>query len=444
MEDAPVLCPACATPWDFKQTPCRVCNKKIDWTKYQQEAHQKSRDLKNMLDRKFKLRKIRKKKEDQEQQRLLDVALKIAQQKADALKWQKERLLRQRQAKKRKKDGIDEKIHLENEQKSNQTKLIINPRTTSNNVVDMFKTESKNTNGRTSNKNVLASFMNGSDTTNTTNTTNTTTNNTTNKTLPLVKSPNKKKGYQEFLQEKEKDLKDSESKESSQEELVQASRNVYVEAQPAGYAFPLLSVYAERDHGMRMERMKNPELMSSEENLLRTLDKLTRNEVNRNGFRNRKNQVAVRRKSRNKKFTKRLFMYDMDHEKPKPKYPDAVGNKEFVFDVKKKKIPQNWVDIHGKTKVKDAKKAEHFLEQLHAEQVAETLRSQEIAKVQANGDHRRQLKLYTLMKAAESQDKVIDLMDDAGMLSMPQLIAHVQKSVRMDHVIETQMKVQRV
>ena len=43
-----MLCPACATPWDFKQTPCRVCNKKIDWTKYQQEAHQKSRDLKNI------------------------------------------------------------------------------------------------------------------------------------------------------------------------------------------------------------------------------------------------------------------------------------------------------------------------------------------------------------------------------------------------------------
>ena len=96
------------------------------------------------------------------------------------------------------------------------------------------------------------------------------------------------------------------------------------------------------------------------------------------------------------------------------------------------------------TKVKDVQKAEHFLEQLHAEQVAETLRAQEIAKVQANGDHRRQLKLYTLMKGAESQDKMIDLMDDAGMLSMPQLIKHVQKSVRLDHVIAEKMREQNV
>ena len=72
------------------------------------------------------------------------------------------------------------------------------------------------------------------------------------------------------------------------------------------------------------------------------------------------------------------------------------------------------------------------------------MRSQEIAKVQANGDHRRQLKLFTLMKAAEAQDKVIDMMDDAGMLSMPQLIAHVKKSVAMDHVIASQMRAQNV
>ena len=48
------------------------------------------------------------------------------------------------------------------------------------------------------------------------------------------------------------------------------------------------------------------------------------------------------------------------------------------------------------------------------------------------------------MKAAEAQDKVIDMMDDAGMLSMPQLIAHVKKSVAMDHVIASQMRAQNV
>ena len=36
------------------------------------------------------------------------------------------------------------------------------------------------------------------------------------------------------------------------------------------------------------------------------------------------------------------------------------------------------------------------------------------------------------------------MMDDAGMLSMPQLIAHVKKSVAMDHVIASQMRAQNV
>ena len=57
-----------------------------------------------MLARKAKLAKIRKKKKDKEEQRKLDVALKIAKQKADALKWQKDRLLMQRQEKKRMRD----------------------------------------------------------------------------------------------------------------------------------------------------------------------------------------------------------------------------------------------------------------------------------------------------------------------------------------------------
>ena len=71
-------------------------------------------------------------------------------------------------------------------------------------------------------------------------------------------------------------------------------------------------------------------------------------------------------------------MYDIDHEKPIPKYPDPVGSGKLFTEMKKKKLPvPTWVSVHGVTKVKDVKKAEHFLEQLHAEQVAETVRERE-------------------------------------------------------------------
>ena len=71
-------------------------------------------------------------------------------------------------------------------------------------------------------------------------------------------------------------------------------------------------------------------------------------------------------------------MYDIDHEKPLPKYPDPVGSGKLFTEMEKKKLPvPTWVSVHGVTKVKDVKKAEHFLEQLHAEQVAETVREEE-------------------------------------------------------------------
>ena len=76
-----------------------------------------------MLDRKTKLATIRRQKQDEEEQRKLDVALKIAQQKADALKWQQERLLRQRQAKKQKKDVTQKKQQAEKEKKRNQVEI---------------------------------------------------------------------------------------------------------------------------------------------------------------------------------------------------------------------------------------------------------------------------------------------------------------------------------
>ncbi len=415
------MCPACQTSWDFKQTPCRICNKKVDWTALQQSVHRKARDLKNMLDRKAKLAKIRKRKKDAEEQRLLDLALKIAKQKAEARKAQQTKVLRQRQRKRALRDGVelpdaDAAKPIPNST-ANDSNLIENPRS------------------------VNASGTGG---------------------LPMlmaatVLDAKKQKEAEEAEaraeqarkkreQEEEDEAQEQKKKEREAEEEEQriAARNVYVEANPAGYAFPLLSVFAERDRSMRLERMKNPDLMSSEEALLRTLDKITRNEVNSRGKRVRKNPVARIRADRKKRFQKRMYMYDLDHARPTPKYPSAVGGKLFTEMGKVKKPPANWVDIHSKTKKVDSKKAEHFMQLLHKEQVEEAARSQEIAKVQANGDHRRQMKLYNMMKAAQSQDKMVDLMEDAGFLSMPQYIEHCLKSSQLDHVISATMKQQNI
>ena len=384
--------------------------------------------MKNMLDRKARLAKIRKRKKDAEEQRLLDLSLKIAQQKADARKAQMAKVLRQRQRKRALKDGVelpDDETGIPTA--ATVTKLVANPRT------------QKAGGGAAATAAAHGSGSIGG-------------------ALPLLvttveasqkeeKDDSKAKAIIKAKQEEiEEEIaaQEMKKKEEEEEEERLAARNVYVEANPAGYAFPLLSIFAERDRSMRLERMKNPGMMSSEETLLRTLDKITRNEVNSRGKRVRKNIAAKIRAERKKNFDRRMYMYDLDHEKPKPKYPSAVSTKLFTEIGKVTKPPANWVNIHGKTKKVDTKKAEHFMQLLHEEQVKEAARSQEIAKVQANGDHRRQLKLYNIMKAAQSQDKMVDLMEEAGFLSMPQYIEHCLRSSKLDHVITSTMRHQNI
>jgi hypothetical protein len=375
-----------------------------------------------MLDRKAKLAKIRKRKKDAEEQRLLDLALKIAKQKAEARKAQQTKVLRQRQQKQALRDGVvlpnADAAKSAAAAAANKSKLVTNPRSTSNasagGGLPMLMAAA-----------VLET--------------------TSEKEFEEAKV-RELKAKEEQEEEEARAAREQKKKEQEEEEEEQrmAARNIYVEASPAGYAFPLLSIFAERDRSMRLERMKNPGMMSSEETLLRTLDKITRNEVNSRGKRVRKNPVARIRTDRKKRFQRRMFMYDLDHARPTPKYPSAIGGKLFTEMGKVKKPPANWVNIHGKTKKVDSKKAEHFMALLHKEQVEEAARSQEIAKVQANGDHRRQMKLYNMMKAAQSQDKMVDLMEDAGFLSMPQYIEHCLKSSRLDHVISTTMKQQNI
>ncbi len=57
MSEAPVYCPACRTAWNFMHAPCRVCNKKIDWNKMQQDAHYVMTQKKLFLERKERLQK---------------------------------------------------------------------------------------------------------------------------------------------------------------------------------------------------------------------------------------------------------------------------------------------------------------------------------------------------------------------------------------------------
>ena len=76
VSDAPIACPACGTAWDYKQQPCRICAKDIDWAKYQRESHKKAHRMK-FLERKERLAKARKDAKAAEEERLLQLAMAV-------------------------------------------------------------------------------------------------------------------------------------------------------------------------------------------------------------------------------------------------------------------------------------------------------------------------------------------------------------------------------
>ena len=66
----------------------------------------------------------------------------------------------------------------------------------------------------------------------------------------------------------------------------------HVAIRPSGFCFPLLSTFVERERGVNTTFGKVPVGMNKSENLIRSLDKVTKLEVDSNGARRRINAAA--------------------------------------------------------------------------------------------------------------------------------------------------------
>lgn len=425
------MCPACGTAWDFKQKPCRICGKDNNWNELQRTSHERSRNLKIMLERKEKLRIQRKKKKDEEEQRLLNVSLKIAQQKAEARRLQHARLLKQRQrniGKRSQASGVEQDGQLSKPGSPDKggSPSTASPKAHSPSLPKLqpvaeasvgandIKTTAASETGTSGAKSPgeaadVGDVQSGADS-------------------PVLGASGASDGDGAAVSTKS-------PAETTEEELLAASRNVYVEAGPAGYFFPLLSTYAERDLSMRLERMKNPTNMSAEESLIRTIDRITRPAVDKHGRRRRLNRAAARKQKRDAAFQKRMYMYRLDNPLPKVKQVITSPIKQWGYQKPKTPADPSWVKVHGDTEKAKAKRVEYLMQQLHARQVSDAQVSGSIAGVQSDPEARRQMRLYAAMKGAKEQDEIVEMMDEAGLLSMPQEIANLKRSLAVDRAI---------
>jgi|EP00945_MAST-04E_sp_MAST-4E-sp1_P005363 hypothetical protein len=546
---APVFCPACKTPWDFKHEPCRVCKKTIDWNQMQQDSHYSMTQKKIFLERKERLQKARREREDKKLQAAMDWEYKKAKSKIDKARALEYYLLAKRRAGKnpgsaahipipeilRKKEPtayekaqrkapalfkavkmgdlakvktfLDEGVspdtrdvnkwtllhyasirgyleivkvliaagaEVETLTKDIQTpldlastaghgpvmkvlrvalsesvlydplsdeELIFVHQLRENKRPCMDYTIYKGERGTSSiNAKIADRIFHGrhkarsglalqpSD-----------------KLAPewrmllgivskinasLDADEGAKKEAMKSLAEAEERIKEKKQLEDSKNAVIEDKSDTHIAVQPSGYAYPLLSTFLVQNRDMRTKFGIVPANMSSEENLLRALDKMTRPEV-KNGKRRHLNPVSKRVAGNKKKMLRTLYLHDLDHKKPKPKKVKTVTSDDWQVTPRKPKPPPTWVDHENNAFQYKERQIELLMHTLHEAQYDDGREMQKIKSID-DPKYRKEMYQYAVMKSAKKRDEINELMEKAGILTIPQEINSLLATQKMD------------
>jgi hypothetical protein len=214
---------------------------------------------------------------------------------------------------------------------------------------------------------------------------------------------------------------------------VEENPDLQVNAAPAGYAFPLLHTFLARERDMRTTFGQLPQGMSSDENLLRALDKMTKPEV-KDGRRRRLNPIATRLKKQKKVMLRKMYLHDLNHAKPPPKKINTITPDDWQTPAIKKLPPPTWVDLENNVFKLKERKIELLMHTLHEAQLDE---ARQMKKVKAIDDrkYRNEMYQYTIMKNAKRRDEIASLMEDAGILTVPQEINALLANQQMDEMM---------
>lgn len=192
----------------------------------------------------------------------------------------------------------------------------------------------------------------------------------------------------------------------------------HVAIRPSGFCFPLLSTFVERERGVNTTFGKVPVGMNESENLLRSLDKVTKLEVDSNGARRRMNAAAKLTKSRKKSMLRSLYLHDIHHT-----------NRPLAKE--RKRPAMTWTQVQSQNTAYKEGKLGLIMHNLHDAQVDD---AKQINLVDGALDpgHKKDMQLYAAMKNAKKQDEILTMLDNANMMSLPQEIDYLVKSKKID------------
>jgi hypothetical protein len=129
-----------------------------------------------------------------------------------------------------------------------------------------------------------------------------------------------------------------------------------------------------------------------------------------------------------------MYLHDLNHAKPPPKKINTITPDDWQTPAIKKLPPPTWVDLENNVFKLKERKIELLMHTLHEAQLDE---ARQMKKVKAIDDrkYRNEMYQYTIMKNAKRRDEIASLMEDAGILTVPQEINALLANQQMDEMM---------
>ena len=116
---------------------------------------------------------------------------------------------------------------------------------------------------------------------------------------------------------------------------------------------------------------------------------------------------------------------------PKVKRIKTITADDWLGVEKKKKKRTSWIDLQSRNTKYKERKLELMIYNLHEAQVDDAKQMKKIKEIR-DTKFKTEMYTYAAMKNAQKQDKLLELMDDADMLTLPQEINYLIKSKKID------------
>ena len=403
-EPGALVCPVCSTVWDGKDRPeCRICKKKIDWQRLYQENYERNREREKFLRNKRKLRR----KREKEKKKVEDARAAVlkARQERKVQKWQA-------QCKKKKLEKWALLADGDKEETNDKSAKEDNP----SSEEDVHEPDESKLGD-------FASFLE--------------------KTKAAAKAQKAKEKGSLWGVTREATNTTNESDDTSEsDEDKPKDPSKFVETIPYGYAFPLLLSSMERE-GIKTQfgglKLKN---MSAEEDLIRSIDIMTRKDVTKSGRRRHHHLAKARAIKKKKEVDSLLYLHSLTKPTKQPlASTDTVikRSQEGFFAPPPAPKETTWATIQADSRAYENEKNELLLHKLKEDQKQQVADAKEMAKLElSNHIDRSALSTYQLLKNAKRQDDWFKMKDNLKQVRIIQELDYLQEAIRIDKMAQEQ------